>query len=221
MDLPTSQDVDDSAIPSLSDPAFGMDSGAAKMPNPIAPPQALKAPANLQPRGTSVAMTKPSGKPVVAQGGNNGTKGVPSSHSPPEFLYQLTKMLKDDNREIIEWNEGTYERNPNLFRPTLVEFLAFGETFPSSLKLRCCVNRSFLTIPISGQIEVHSPIKLESQVLQKYFRHSKFASFQRQLNYFGFRKLAGKGKMAPCSYINEGVTEELDSILRIKVRAVL
>lgn len=69
----------------------------------------------------------------------------------------------------------------------------------------------------SGQINVHDPSKLASDVLHKYFRHSKFASFQRQLNYFGFRKLAGKGKMAPCSYINEEATSDLKSLLLIKV----
>merc|ERR1719201_286921 len=89
-----------------------------------------------------------------------------------EFLYQLTKMLTDDNREVIEWN--------------------------------------------NGKIEVHNPHKLASSVLHQYFRHSKFASFQRQLNYFGFRKLAGKGKMAPCSYINDSTTPELRSLLLIK-----
>jgi len=68
---------------------------------------------------------------------------------------------------------------------------------------------------------VHNPYKLESHVLHRYFRHSKFASFQRQLNYFGFRKLAGKGKMAPCSYVNEATTPELDSLLRVKVRCVV
>jgi HSF-type DNA-binding len=124
--------------------------------------------------------------------------------SAPEFLYQLTKMLSDHtNRDTIEWS--------------------------------------------NGRIEVHSPHRLETQVLNKYFRHSKvsrslqefvsrsvlasvhltlhvasqppqFASFQRQLNYFGFRKLAGKGKMAPCSYVNEGATKELGSLLLIKVR---
>ena len=69
-----------------------------------------------------------------------------------------------------------------------------------------------------GKIEVHSPHKLETHVLNRYFRHSKFASFQRQLNYFGFRKLAGKGKMAPCSYVNDATTDELGSLLLIKVR---
>ena len=69
---------------------------------------------------------------------------------------------------------------------------------------------------ITGKIEVHNPHKLQTHVLNKYFRHSKFASFQRQLNYFGFRKLAGKGKMAPCSYVNDATGNDLSSLLHIK-----
>lgn len=97
---------------------------------------------------------------------------IVSNSSVPEFLYQLTKMLTDDHRDIIEWS--------------------------------------------NAKIEVHNPHRLESEVLNKYFRHSKYASFQRQLNYFGFRKLAGKGKMAPCSYVNENATNDLRSLLRMK-----
>lgn len=97
---------------------------------------------------------------------------IAANNSVPEFLYQLTKMLTDDHRDIIEWS--------------------------------------------NGKIEVHNPHKLESDILNKYFRHSKYASFQRQLNYFGFRKLAGKGKMAPCSYVNENATHDLRSLLRMK-----
>jgi len=99
---------------------------------------------------------------------------IVSNTSVPEFLYQLTKMLTDEHRDIIEWS--------------------------------------------NAKIEVHNPHRLESEVLNKYFRHSKYASFQRQLNYFGFRKLAGKGKMAPCSYVNENATTDLRSLLRMKVR---
>ena len=96
-----------------------------------------------------------------------------SQHHPvAEFLYQLTKMLTDDNSEIIEW--------------------------------------------VDGRIKVHYPERLEGEVLHKYFRHSKFASFQRQLNYFGFRKIAGKGKMSPCSYVNESATSDIRSLLLIK-----
>ena len=93
-------------------------------------------------------------------------------HPIAEFLYQLTKMLTDDNSEIIEWSDG--------------------------------------------RIKVHFPERLEAEVLHKYFRHSKFASFQRQLNYFGFRKIAGKGKMSPCSYVNEAATSDIRSLLLIK-----
>lgn len=31
---------------------------------------------------------------------------VASSNAVPEFLYQLTKMLTDNNRDIIEWSSG-------------------------------------------------------------------------------------------------------------------
>lgn len=92
----------------------------------------------------------------------------------PEFLYQLTKMLTQENKEIIEWT--------------------------------------------SCRIVVHDPPRVASEILSKYFRHSKYASFQRQLNYFGFRKIAGKGKMSPCSYINDNATSDLRSLLFIKRR---
>lgn len=107
------------------------------------------------------------------QGSSSNAAPVPANNTVAEFLYQLTKMLTEDNRQVIEW--------------------------------------------CNGKIEVHNPHKLASDVLHKYFRHSKFASFQRQLNYFGFRKLAGKGKMAPCSYVNDAATSDLRSLLLIKV----
>jgi len=107
------------------------------------------------------------------QAAYNRTGDRGSQHHPiAEFLYQLTKMLTDDNVEIIEW--------------------------------------------VDGRIKVHYPERLEGEVLHKYFRHSKFASFQRQLNYFGFRKIAGKGKMSPCSYVNEAATSDIRSLLLIK-----
>lgn len=31
---------------------------------------------------------------------------MPTTNTVPEFLYQLTKMLTDNNRDIIEWSNG-------------------------------------------------------------------------------------------------------------------
>ncbi len=41
------------------------------------------------------------------------------------------------------------------------------------------------------------------------------------MNYFGFRKIVdgkGRGKMAPCSYVNENAKEDISSLLFIKRR---
>ena len=37
-------------------------------------------------------------------------------------------------------------------------------------------------------IQIHDTAAMSEYVLPKYFKHRKYASFQRQLNYFGFRK---------------------------------
>jgi hypothetical protein len=72
-----------------------------------------------------------------------------------------------------------------------------------------------------GKIVVHKPESLQDHVLGRYYRHSKYASFQRQLNYFGFKKrLHGgkKGKLSPCSYIHEGLTDDAGSLFQLKRR---
>ena len=54
-------------------------------------------------------------------------------------------------------------------------------------------------LSIAGRVVMKNPAELANDVLPRYFRHSKFSSFQRQLNNFGFRKIEGKGKLVPCT----------------------
>jgi len=59
-----------------------------------------------------------------------------------------------------------------------------------------------------GRITISDPAKLSSEVLINYFRHSNFSSFQRQLNYFGYYKISGKGKLERCVYTNNALRNE-------------
>ncbi|KAE8909543.1 hypothetical protein PF005_g26618 [Phytophthora fragariae] len=49
--------------------------------------------------------------------------------------------------------------------------------------------------------EIHDMAAMMQLVLPKYFKHSKYTSFQRQLNYFNFRKWT-KSKAVVCTFSN-------------------
>lgn len=71
-----------------------------------------------------------------------------------------------------------------------------------------------------GEVVVLDPQGLQDNVLGKHFKHSKYSSFQRSMNYFGFKKKMhkDKGKLNPCSYIHEGLGKEPSSILSLRRR---
>jgi len=118
----------------------------------------------------------------------------PITHPVPEFLCHLFTMLRDASIDhLISW-EVPFEDEP--------DHLGGG-------------------IRGIGKIVVLDPESLQDYVLGNYYRHSKYASFQRQLNYFGFKKRlhdGKKGKLSPCSYIHEGLTADVESILGLKRR---
>jgi hypothetical protein len=44
--------------------------------------------------------------PAAAQAPAASASSQPNSNNVAEFLFQLSKMLTDDNKEIIEWSKG-------------------------------------------------------------------------------------------------------------------
>lgn len=118
----------------------------------------------------------------------------PISHPVPEFLCHLFTMLRDASIDhLISW-EVPHEDEP--------DHLGGG-------------------IRGIGKIVVLDPESLQEDILGNYYRHSKYASFQRQLNYFGFKKRlhnGKKGKLSPCSYIHQGLTADVESLLGLKRR---
>ena len=68
-----------------------------------------------------------------------------------------------------------------------------------------------------GRIVVHDRIKVENEILPRYFNHSSFASLRRQLNYFSFTRI-GKGRQKGATYCNEGVIV-IEDILRLRRRS--
>jgi hypothetical protein len=60
----------------------------------------------------------------------------------------------------------------------------------------------------NGQyFQVFNVEKLESEILPKYFNHGNFASFQRQLNNFGFRKWT-KRRSSVCTFSHDTFTQK-------------
>ena len=68
-----------------------------------------------------------------------------------------------------------------------------------------------------GDIMIPDPAALERNLL-KYYKHSKYASFQRQLNYIGYRrKWLGRGSMMKDTvYERQGASENLDDLLLLR-----
>ncbi|KAG1707089.1 hypothetical protein DVH05_026285 [Phytophthora capsici] len=56
--------------------------------------------------------------------------------------------------------------------------------------------------PDGTAFEIHDMAAMTGYVLPKYFKHRKYASFQRQLNYFHFRKWT-KSRAVVCTFSNQ------------------
>ena len=94
----------------------------------LEPVTSAPASSNLQ-SAASIQITSSTGVLVAS---------TPNTNTVPEFLYQLTKMLTDNNRDIIEWSNGksdpTFTKTRQHFRgytcvSTLIS-LSFLYQFP-------------------------------------------------------------------------------------------
>jgi hypothetical protein len=69
-------------------------------------------------------------------------------------------------------------------------------------KILDCENQDILRWTPDGKaFEIHDMQQMMDFVLPKYFKHAKYTSFQRQLNYFNFRKWT-KSKAVVCTFSN-------------------
>lgn len=121
-------------------------------------------------------------------------EGGAVTHPVPEFLCHLFSMVTDPAlSHLISWAVPTQNEPDNC-----------GGGFENI-----------------GKVVIHDPKTLQDFILGKYYRHSQYSSFQRQLNYFGFKKKihgGKKGKLCPCSYVHEGLGTEPSTLFSLKRR---
>ncbi|GMF12530.1 unnamed protein product [Phytophthora lilii] len=63
-------------------------------------------------------------------------------------------------------------------------------------------------------LQILDPVVVTEQILPKYFNHTNFHSFQRQLNYFGFRKWT-KSKTDICTFSHPFFRENQPELLQL------
>ena len=100
--------------------------------------------------------------------------------SPFSSGSSFTKKLYDiidsaESTEIVAWSKGRRISSvQSLFIPLIHLFL-----------------HHFLVHLLDGTaFEVKDPKRLELEILPKYFRHARFQSFVRQLNFYSFKKIS-------------------------------
>lgn len=73
---------------------------------------------------------------------------------------------------------------------------------------------------LQGSLHVINPVKLQQEVLPRFFRTSRYESFLRQLHIYCFRKVEGKGRWKPAIYSHAHLKgKSMHSIMNLRPRA--
>jgi len=97
-----------------------------------------------------------------------------------------------------------------------MDIVAQASTTPFLVKLWAMLadegNKHAIAWDTTGDaFEVLSPEMMSKHVIPQHFRHNNFSSFQRQLNYFGFKKI-GKGAYG-CLYQHENFRRDFPALV--------
>lgn len=125
-------------------------------------------------------------------------------------MFTKPEQRSTSSSEEVYGSEATEKTIPFLRR--LVDMLSENENVISFCP--GTVENGHITL---GRIVVHDRVKVENEILPRYFNHSSFASLRRQLNYFSFTRI-GKGRQKGATYCNEGVVV-IEDILRLRRRS--
>ena len=71
----------------------------------------------------------------------------------------------------------------------------------------------------TGHINIYKLTEM-GKILPKYFRHSEYKSFLRQLTSYGFYRKMEKTDVETQYYINIETSNDMQSILRLKVNSI-
>ncbi|TDH66310.1 hypothetical protein CCR75_007370 [Bremia lactucae] len=109
-------------------------------------------------------------------------------------IQPMHQLNHPDHNYLVRGIKGTTSKSSKLHAMRVPKFLR------SLYDILQYEDQSILTWSKDGSyFRIFDTRRLEISVLPKYFKHGKFASFQRQLNNFGFRKWT-KTQASVCTF---------------------
>src|SRR3546814_770365 len=107
------------------------------------------------------------------------SKGLDLPPGANTFVKKLFNIVCNEDDGVIAWNEGT----THVFVATSLVFTTGTPAVQCGLAV---LLRGFAD---GDSFTIVDPKLLEAEVLPKYFRHSRYSSLVRQLNFYSFKKI--------------------------------